>query len=175
MKKTLLIAVSLLLAACATPGPAAGGDPDNPQDTATGEHFEDRGPDQHLEYQPHEIQWQAGPGSLDEGSQFAMLEGDAGEFEVFTMRIRMPDGFVINPHWHPGVERVTVISGTFRLGHGEEVDVGATTPLGPGSYVSMPPGMRHFAIAEGETIIQLSSVGPWEINYVNPDDDPRQR
>lgn len=87
----------------------------------------------------------------------------------------MPDGFQIAPHWHPNVERVTVISGTFRLGHGEELDSQAATPLEPGSYVSMPPGMRHFAIAEGETIIQLTSIGPWIINYVNPADDPRIR
>jgi hypothetical protein len=26
------------------------------------------------------------------------------------------------PHWHPNVERVTVVSGTFRVGNGEEFD-----------------------------------------------------
>jgi hypothetical protein len=33
--------------------------------------------------------------------------------------------------------------------------------------------MRHFAIAEGETVVQLSSIGPWEIRYVDSRDDPR--
>ena len=78
-------------------------------------------------------------------------------------------------HWHPNVERVTVLSGTFHLGHGEVVDMDKVESLEPGSYTSMPPGMRHFAIAEGETIVQLTTVGPWEIHYVNPDDDPRRR
>lgn len=94
---------------------------------------------------------------------------------VFTMRIKMPDGFVIAPHWHPNVERVTVISGTFYLGSGEVLNRQAAQRLLPGSYTSLPPETRHYAVAEGETVIQLTSIGSWEINYVNPDDDPRRR
>lgn len=135
----------------------------------------DPGPDQHLTYRVADVEWRDGPGSFEPGSEFAVLEGNPGEAGVFTMRIRMPDGFRIAPHWHPNVERVTVVSGTFHLGSGETLDPDATTPLGPGSYTSMPPGMRHYAIAEGETVIQLTSVGPWIINYVDPDDDPRSR
>jgi hypothetical protein len=33
--------------------------------------------------------------------------------------------------------------------------------------------MAHFAYAEGETVIQLNSIGPWGLEYVNPADDPR--
>lgn len=134
----------------------------------------DKGPNHHLLYQPEEIIWQDGPASLERGAQMAVLEGNPNEPGVFTMRIKIPDGFYILPHWHPNVERVTVISGTFRLGSGEKLDKEAAKPLSPGSYTSMPPGMRHFAIAEGETVVQLTSIGPWEINYVNPEDDPRK-
>jgi quercetin dioxygenase-like cupin family protein len=135
----------------------------------------DEGPDEHLLYHAADVEWRDGPGSFEPGAQFAVLEGEPGAPGVFTMRIRMPDGFRINPHWHPNPERVTVVSGTFRLGSGDVVDPAATTSMGPGSYTSMPPGMRHFAIAEGETVIQLTSTGPWVINYVNPKDDPRSR
>ena len=68
-----------------------------------------------------------------------------------------------------------MLSGTFNLGHGDVVNRAATQRLEPGSYFSLPPGMRHYAIMEGETVIQLSSIGPWVLNYVNPQDDPRQR
>jgi quercetin dioxygenase-like cupin family protein len=136
----------------------------------------DEGPEHHLLYSPGDIEWREGPGSLEAGMQFAVLEGNPSEPGVFTLRIKMPDGSHISPHSHPGVERVTVISGVFRLGSGDELDPENTTPLEAGSYTSMPPGMRHFAIAEGETIIQLTSVGPWQLNYVNPEeDDPRLR
>ena len=133
----------------------------------------DEGPDHHVTFRPDEVDWQPGPGSFEEGSEFAVLEGDPSQDGVFTMQIKMPDGFVINPHWHPNVERVTVLAGTFLLGSGEVVDEEAAEELPTGTYASMPPEMVHHAIADGETIIQLTSVGPWEINYVNPDDDPR--
>lgn len=135
----------------------------------------DHGPDEHVTYRPEEIEWQDGPASLEPGTQYAVLEGDPGKPGVFTMRLKFPDGGRVAPHWHPNVERVTVLSGTFQLGHGEVVDMDKVESLEPGSYTSMPPGMRHFAIAEGETIVQLTTVGPWEIHYVNPDDDPRRR
>lgn len=135
----------------------------------------DHGPDEHLVYRPGEIEWQDGPESLEPGTQYAVLEGDPDEPGIFTMRIKFRDGARVAPHWHPNVERLTVLSGTFHLGHGEVLDKDRTEALEPGSYTSMPPGMRHFAIAEGETVVQLTTAGPWDIHYLNPDDDPRLR
>jgi quercetin dioxygenase-like cupin family protein len=135
----------------------------------------DEGPKEHLIYRPDDIEWQPGPASFEPGSEFAVLEGDLAQPGVFTMRIRMPDGFHISPHWHENVERVTVLSGRFHLGMGEQLDRQAARPLEPGSYTSIPREMRHYAIAEGQTEIQLTSVGPWIIKYVNPQDDPRLR
>lgn len=135
----------------------------------------DEGPDHHLTYKAGEVEWQEAPASLEAGAKVAVLEGNPSEAGVFTMRIWMPDGFHISPHWHPNVERVTVISGTFLLGSGEEMNRHNVERLAAGSYTSMPPEMVHYAIAEGETVIQLTSVGPWVINYVNQNDDPRAR
>lgn len=135
----------------------------------------DEGPGEALIYTPADIEWRDGPGSFEAGSQYAILEGNPGEEGLFTMYIRMPHGFHIAPHWHPNVERVTVISGTFLLGHGRVADRGAAQRLEAGSYFSLPPEMTHFAFTEGETVVQLKSIGPWVIEYVNPADDPRLR
>lgn len=35
--------------------------------------------------------------------------------------------------------------------------------------------MNHFGWTEEETILQLNTVGPWDIIYVNFADDPRQK
>jgi quercetin dioxygenase-like cupin family protein len=134
----------------------------------------DKGPDHHLFFRSADIEWQDGPASLPPGARFAVLEGDPGQPGVFTMRLKFPDDYHIPPHWHPNVERLTVVSGTFHLGAGEALDRTAAQPLPAGSYTSMPPGMRHFAFADGETVVQLTSIGPWEINYVDPEDDPRR-
>jgi hypothetical protein len=68
---------------------------------------------------------------------------------------------------------VTVISGTFNLGMGDKFDENAGTVMPVGTFGFLPPQMKHFAWATGETIIQLHGVGPWEIHYVNASDDPR--
>ncbi len=144
---------------------------------AEGKDYEPRtvyGPQEHIIYAPDEITWEVGPGSLPEGVEHAILEGDLGEAGMFVMRLRFPDGYVIPPHTHPNFERVTVLSGTFFLGHGEELDRAKARRLEAGGFTTMLPKTVHFAIAEGETVVQLTSIGPWEINYINPEDDPRR-
>jgi quercetin dioxygenase-like cupin family protein len=173
MRQILWIgALTIALAGCAPPAQeeTVVGDP-MPHTTG----FTDEGPEHRLVFRPNDIQWRDGPGSLEAGAEYAVLEGDPGEHVVFNMRLRLPDGFHIAPHNHPRVERVTVISGAFLLGHGEEADRDAAERLEAGSYFAMPPGMTHYAFAEGETVIQLKTIGPWEINYVNSEDDPRLR
>lgn len=122
---------------------------------------------------PGALQWRPGPASLPAGAQFAVLEGDPTKEGPFTMRLRLPDGYRIPPHMHPAWERITVISGTFNLGVGEKFDAAITQEMVAGTFGYWPPGMKHFAWAKGETIVQLHGMGPWRLEYVNPADDPR--
>jgi len=120
-----------------------------------------------------EIQWVDGPPSLQKGAQMAVLEGDPAKEGMFTMRLRFPDGFVVNPHYHSQIEHVTVIAGTLHFGMGGKFERAKTTPMPAGSFGFWPIGMKHFAYTEGETVLQLHGKGPWTITYVNPADDPR--
>jgi hypothetical protein len=122
--------------------------------------------------EPAAIEWRPAD-SLPPGATIAVLEGDPAAEGFFTMRIRMPDGYRVPPHWHGKPERVTVLSGTLNLGAGEIFDPGATKPLPAGTYSAMPARMTHFGWMTGETVLQLSTMGPWTITYVNPADDPR--
>jgi hypothetical protein len=121
-----------------------------------------------------EVPWKDGPPSLPPGAKVAVLEGNPAEPGLFTIRLKFPDGYRIAPHWHPAVERVTVIAGIFHFGMGETFDQTHAKTLPAGSFVYMAPKMAHFAWAEGETIVQLTGEGPWGITYLNPADDPRQ-
>jgi quercetin dioxygenase-like cupin family protein len=121
-----------------------------------------------------QIKWVDGPASLPAGAKLAVLEGDPAKEGFFTMRIRMPDGYKIPPHTHPKVEHVTVISGTFNFGMGEKFDQGAAKEMPAGTFGFWPAGMKHFAWARGETVVQLHGIGPWTIEYLNPADDPRK-
>lgn len=120
-----------------------------------------------------EIQWGPGPPSLAKGAQSVVLEGDPAKEGMFTMRLRFPAGFVVNPHHHSQIEHVTVISGTLHFGMGAVFDRAKTRPMPAGSFGYWPIGMQHFAYTEGETVLQLHGKGPWTITYVNPADDPR--
>jgi quercetin dioxygenase-like cupin family protein len=126
-------------------------------------------------HSPNQIKWQDGPASLPPGARFAILEGDPANEGFFTMRIRMPDGYKIPPHAHPKVEHVTVISGTFNFGMGDKFDQTATQEMPTGTFGFWPAGMKHFAWAKGETIVQVHGIGPWKIEYLNPTDDPRNK
>jgi quercetin dioxygenase-like cupin family protein len=123
---------------------------------------------------PDQVNWAPAPPSLPPGAKAAVLEGNPKQAGAFTMRISLPDDYRIPPHFHPAVERVTVIKGTFQLGMGDKFDESALTELPEGSYVSMRPGTRHFVQAKGNTIVQINGIGPWKLTYVNPADNPRK-
>jgi quercetin dioxygenase-like cupin family protein len=124
---------------------------------------------------PSNIKWQDGPPSLPKGAMIALLEGDPTKEGEFVMRAKLPDGYRVPPHTHPKTERVTVISGEFCIGMGEKFDEKAAKLMPAGSYGHWPAGMKHFAWVKGETVIQLHGTGPWSIQYINPDDDPRNK
>ena len=87
--------------------------------------------------------------------------------------MKAPAGYKIMPHTHPTAERLTVISGGFRLGMGEKFDPKAAQKMSPGAFAVLPAGMAHFVSSNTESVIQIQSEGPFEIKYVNPSDDPR--
>ena len=127
----------------------------------------------HKMYMAKSLEWKDLP-SIP-GAKIALLEGPMNEAVPFTARIKAPAGGKIPPHWHPGIEHVTVISGTFAMGVGEKWDDKAMHTLGPGDVMIMQPKTAHYAQAKTETVVQVHGMGPWAVNYVNPDDDPAKK
>lgn len=160
MRKTLIVLTSIVLTAggygLASAAPA-------------GDHA-----DGHLMVKPDQLEW--GPvGSMPPGATAAVLEGDPSKAEDFTMRIRFPAEYVIPVHTHPAVERVTVLEGTLYFGIGDTFDREAAAAVVPGSLAVMGVGVPMYGFTEDEpVVIQLNGRGPWGIEYVNPEDDPRK-
>jgi hypothetical protein len=130
--------------------------------------------DGHAVVVPEQIEWGPAPPSIPPGAEAAVLYGDPSKEGLFALRLKLPGGYAIAPHTHPEPEVVTVISGTFRLGMGETADQNSAQPLPAGSFFALSPDGAHYAFADGDTVIQLNSTGPWSLTYVNPEDDPRQ-
>ena len=124
-------------------------------------------------FTPDAISWVAAPPVVRPGAQFAVLEGDpTASSGDYTIRLKMPNGFRISPHWHPKRENVTIISGTFKVGMGDEFDANMMAAFTAGSFAFLDPEMHHYAMAYGETIVQVHGQSPLQFNYVNPEDDP---
>lgn len=113
--------------------------------------------------------------SLPPGAQVALLEGRLDKAEPFTLRLKLPANYRIPPHWHPAIEHVTVMSGTFMLGMGDKFDESKMHPIPRGGVAIMQAATRHYAMVKEATEVQLHGVGPWAINYINPADDPRKK
>lgn len=127
-------------------------------------------------FTPDQIKWGPPPPFVAPGAQLAVLEGDPGASSGdFTVRLKMPDGYKIAPHWHPKRENVTIISGSFKVGMGDKFEESKMTAFAPGSFAYLDPEMHHYAMASGETIVQVHGMSPLQFNYVNPADDPSKK
>jgi quercetin dioxygenase-like cupin family protein len=128
----------------------------------------------HVVVAPADLKWGPAPPSLPPGAEVAVLDGDPGKAGPFSMRLKLPDGYRVPPHWHPTDENLVILQGALMVGMGDKVNAASEHALSAGTYTKMPAEMRHYAYAKGETTFQLYGVGPFEVNYVNPGDDPRK-
>ncbi len=130
----------------------------------------------HTMLTPAAIQWKPFPPG-GPGARWAVLAGDPEKPGPFVIRIRQPAGAKVPPHWHPSDENVTVVRGTIFLGMGEKVERRSARELSAGSYAFLPRKQPHYALVSrrGEAIVQVHGTGPFQVVYVNPADDPRNK
>ncbi len=131
-------------------------------------------PPDHGIFAPADIKWADAPPILPQGAKIAVLKGDPGKEGIFVLRLKVPSDYRIMPHWHPAFENVTVISGEANIGMGSVFDKTKGHKIPAGGFGYLAPQMHHFFWANGETVIQLHGMGPWQLYYINPDDDPRK-
>lgn len=129
----------------------------------------------HIMTAPADITWGDPPPVFERGASFAVMAGDPGQPGLYVVRLKMPAGYTIAPHWHPTDEHATVISGTLALGMGDKIDDSSAKNLPVGSYALLPAQMHHYAVARTDTIVQVHGMGPFALTYVNPADDPSKR
>lgn len=120
-----------------------------------------------------QINWGPAPPIFPPGAEFAVVQGDPSvPGAIFTVRLRFPNGYILPPHRHPTDEHVTVLRGTFRVGLGENFSEDALVALKEDGFITAPANMAHFASARGVTEVQVHAIGPFQLTYVHPEDDP---
>lgn len=133
-------------------------------------------PAPHNAFTPDTMPYGPVPAFIPTGAQLAVLEGDpTASTGDFTIRLKMPDGYKIPPHWHPKRENVTVINGTLKVGMGDKFDESKMSPFPAGSFAYLDPDMHHYVQAKGEVVVQVHGMSPVQFNYIDPKDDPSKK
>jgi anti-sigma factor ChrR (cupin superfamily) len=151
---TIYIAAVLAIAACSK----ASGNADVPDTSPTAPSAS--------KADKQDIQWGPAPSVLPPGAQIAVLEGDPGGTGTFTLRLKLPNGYRIAPHTHPTIENLTILAGNFATGMGTQFDESKLQANGRDAFLSLPAEHAHYAMARGETVVQVHGLGPFVINYV---------
>jgi quercetin dioxygenase-like cupin family protein len=124
-----------------------------------------------------DIAWGPAPASLPTGAQTALLYGNPAGDGLFAMRLKVPKGYRLPLHTHPGPEIVTVLAGKVRLVVGSMANAPSAPALTAGSFYSTEPGTPHTLLVDEDSVIQVNSRGPWGITYidraVSPGNKPR--
>ena len=129
-------------------------------------------PTKHVLVNKTDLKWGDGPAALPKGAKMTVVDGDPSKEGHFTLRASFPANYRIAPHWHPSTEYVTVIEGDLYMGTADKIDEQKSTKLSPGGFAVMPAKMVHYAYTKAPVTIQVSAMGPFQIIYVNPADDP---
>jgi quercetin dioxygenase-like cupin family protein len=127
------------------------------------------------ELTPGAMTYQDNP-AFPKGAQTVVLHGDPAKPGLFILRAKFPPNYVVPPHTHPVFESVTVLSGTMGSGMGKTVEKAKGKMLGAGSLLLLPADHPHYVwAADEEVIIQVTAIGPFDLTYINPEDDPRKK
>lgn len=124
---------------------------------------------------PDKVQWGPAPPVLPAGAELSVLEGNPAAKGPVVMRLKLPADYAIPAHWHSNDERITVLSGSFRVGMGDKLDRKRSDTLGPGGFLSLPAKMHHYAWTSVPTVVQINLEGPFDIHYLNASDDPQNK
>jgi len=125
---------------------------------------------------PENIKW-APNKSTPYGMQMVLLFGNPSQPGPYIFRAKMPSGYKLPPHRHPDERIVTVLKGIYWSGVGEHYNPMVMKEFEAGAFYTTKAKVPHFAWARTEVIIQEMGTGfespAKSIEYVNPDDDPR--
>jgi uncharacterized protein DUF481/ChrR-like protein with cupin domain len=102
------------------------------------------------------------------GVEVALLSGDPGKKDSpFVFRVRYAAGHALRPHWHTVDEHVTVLAGVFNIGMGDRWDSTAMHAMRAGSYMFLGRREPHFFRVEGQTVLQVHGIGPFETIFLD--------
>src|SRR5689334_20197660 len=105
---------------------------------------------------PKDIKWGPAPPALPNGAQIAVLQGDPFKSGPFVIRLMVPAGYKIPPHWHTHDESLTVISGSFYFGTGDKAQTSNAPTITAGAFHYLSGKDHHYLVAKTPSVIQIN-------------------
>jgi quercetin dioxygenase-like cupin family protein len=122
---------------------------------------------------PEDIDWEPFP-AFPPPARLAVVVGEPSQSAPYVVRVKVPSGVKLMPHRHHEDRVYTVMSGVFYIGLGEHFDDAELHAYPPGAVIVLPGGTPHFHWAKsGEYVTQVTALGPISLEYLDPEDDPR--
>ncbi len=124
---------------------------------------------------PEDIDWEPFP-AFPPPARLAVVVGDPSQPAPYVVRVKLPSGVKLMPYRHHQDRVYTVMSGVFYIGVGERFDDGKLQAYPPGAVIVLPGGTPHFHWAKSsEYVTQVTAFGPISLEYMDPEDDPRNK
>ena len=120
------------------------------------------------------VKWGPAPASLPKGTQISVLSGNPDQPGPFVLRLKIAANTIIAPHTHNTAENVTVLSGQIVHETGNILVRSKGETMDVGGFVYLPANMAHSLWTNAQSAeIQVTGTGPFGLNYINKQDDPR--
>jgi quercetin dioxygenase-like cupin family protein len=124
---------------------------------------------------PEDVEWKRFP-AFPPSVRLAVVLGEPSGPGQYVIRVKVPADVRLMPHRHPEDRVYTVMSGVFYIGVGDEFDGDKVQAYPHGSVIVLPGDTAHFHWAKsGEYVTQVTAIGPLGLEYLDPDDDPREQ
>ena len=120
------------------------------------------------------VNW-GSPKVLATGAKDILLHGNPGEFGNYVFRFQLPKHFEIQPFILTSLCFLTIIKGEILIGEGNQFIKNSMSTLPVHGFCCIPANSPIYFLSNEESILQFSGVGPIDIQYINPKDDPRNQ
>jgi hypothetical protein len=121
-----------------------------------------------------ELKWAFVPG-YPRPIEMAVVSGDPTQPGPFVVRFRMPSGMKWSPHRYANTRKMTIVKGIFWLVPGESFNWKDMNEYKAGTTLTKEAGKPYFGWARTAVVLEEKGEGPSLIEYVSPEDDPRNK
>jgi hypothetical protein len=111
--------------------------------------------------------------SFPQVRNLAVVQGDpTRRRRDLHVRLRFLTATSFHRHGIRPTRHVTALIAAVGTGLGEDFDASGLVAHKEDGFVTAPANMAHFASARGVTEVQVHAIGPFQLTYVHPQDDP---